>query len=164
MPGFFVELYFEMTKQEKDGILSHILDIPTPLKTVKMAPKNVFERVLIFLRIMKPKHEMLYLRGLKMSTNYTLTAFANGLSIESGKDGNVEQTFEIVHENTYQMAAYLATAIQNKKTPAPKYLINTIADEFTNTELKAAIEEVYRRLDVQSFFGCLELAGKLSLM
>lgn len=152
-----------MTKQEKDGILSHVLDIPTPLKIVKMAPKNVFERVLIFLRIMKPKSKMIYLRGLKMSTNYTLTAFANGLSIESGKDG-MEQTFDIVHENTYQMAAYLATAIHNKKKPAPKYLINTIADEFTNTELKVAIEEVYRRLDVQSFFGCMELAGKLSLM
>ena len=99
-----------------------------------------------------------------MNTNYTLTAFANALTAVSDKEGDKAQALDILHHNTYQMAAYLATAIHNKKEGAPQYLINTIADQFSNEELKVAMEEVYRRLDVQSFFVCMELAGKLSLM
>lgn len=153
-----------MTKEEKDGILSAVLNIPTPLKEVTLAPKNRLERLLIFLKIKKPAVEMLYIRGLKMSTNYRLTAITNALMLVSEKESHEEKVMDIIHENTYQMAGYIATAIHNKNTETPRYLIETIADEFTNTELKLAAAEVYRRLDVQSFFGSTELVRSLSLM
>jgi hypothetical protein len=153
-----------MTKEEKDGILAAVLDIPTPLKTVEIEPKNIFQKVLVFLRIRKPGSEMLYLRELKMSTNYRLTAMANALNGGSDQDGDIAKTMDLINQNTYQMAAYLATAIHNHKSQTPKHLIDSIYHQFSNKELHEAIKEVYRRLDVQSFFGCMELAGKLSLM
>lgn len=153
-----------MNQQDKDGILSAVLDIPTPLKHVKIAPKNMLERVLIFLKLRKPVYEMLYLRGFKISTNYRLTAISNGLLLQSGKDGDIDQVMQVMHENIYQLAGYVAAAIHNHNSETPRYLVNTIADEFTNEELKLAVQEVYRRLDVQSFFGSVELIRSLSLM
>ena len=153
-----------MTIQEKDGVLSAVLNIPTPLKRVQLAPKNAFERFLIYLKIKKPKSEMLYLRGLKMSTNFRLTAISNSLQVESQAEGDQSKLMDLIHANTYQMAGYIATAIHNKNTETPQYLIQTIADEFTNAELKVAVTEVYRRLDVQAFFDCTGLVRNLSLM
>lgn len=153
-----------MTKQDKDAILSAVLDIPTPLKRVTFAPKNVLEKLLIFMRLKAPKTEMLYLRGLKMSTNWRLTAISNSMLMESEMEGDVDKVMHLLHENTYTMAAYIAAAVHNKNTETPKYLINTIADEFTNEELKLATKEVYRRLDVQSFFESAALTRSLSLM
>jgi hypothetical protein len=140
-----------MTKEEKDGILAAVLDIPTPLKMVEIEPKNILHKALLFLRLRKPVSEMLYLRALKMRTNYRLTAIANALNADSDQEGDIAKTMDIINQNTYQLAAYLATAIHNDNSQTPKHLIDTI-------------KEVYRRLDVQSFFGCMELAGKLSLM
>jgi hypothetical protein len=153
-----------MTKQEKDGILSTVLNIPTPLKHVKLAPKNKLEKLLIYLKLKRPVYEMLYISGLKMSTNFRLTAITNSLQAESHEEGEQSQLMDLLHANTYQMAGYIATAIHNKNVETPRYLIQTIADEFTNEELKLASQEVYRRLDVQSFFGSMELIRNLSLM
>jgi len=153
-----------MTKQEKDGILSTVLNIPTPLKEVKLAPKNKLEKLLIYLRIKKPVYEMLYITGLKMSTNFRLTAIANSLQSESDAEGEQSKLMDLMHGNIYQMAGYIATAIHNKNVETPRYLIQTIADEFTTEELKLASQEVYRRLDVQTFFGSMELIRNLSLM
>lgn len=164
MPGFFVEQYYIMNKQDKDGILSAILDVPTPLKKVKLTPKNQLERLLIFLCIKKPIYEMVYLKGFKLSTNFRLTAISNSLILESKHEGNEDKLMDLMHENIYQMAAYVATAIHNQNTETPLYLIETIADQFSNEELKATCEEVYRRLDVQSFFACTALVRNLSLM
>jgi len=153
-----------MNKQEKDGILSGVLNIPTPLKEVKIAPKNKLEKLLIFLRIKKPVYKMLYIGGLKLSTNFRLTAITNSLKTESDAECEQSKLMDLMNANTYQMAGYIATAIHNKNEETPRYLIQTIADEFTNEELKLASQEVYRRLDVQTFFGSMELIRNLSLM
>lgn len=153
-----------MTQKEKDGILSAVLDVPTPLKEVTLKPKNAWERTLIFLGIRKPRKKMLYLRNLKMSTNFRLTAITNALQLDSDNEGTVDKVMELIHENTYAMAAYIATAIHNKNEETPAYLIKTVADEFSNQELHIATKEVYRRLDVQSFFESTALVRSLALM
>ena len=153
-----------MNIQEKDAILSAVLDVPTPLKKVKLAPKNFFQRLLIFLKIKAPVYQMLYLRDLKMSTNFRLTAITNSLQVDSESDGTIDKVMELLHANTYTMAAYIATAIHNKNEETPEYLIKTIADEFSNKELHIATKEVYRRLDVQSFFESSALVRSLALM
>jgi hypothetical protein len=153
-----------MTIQEKDAILSAVLDVPTPLKEVQLKPKNKLYKLLEYFGLSKPVTKMLYLRNTKMSTNYRLTAISNSLVLEGSKEGAIDNLMEIMHQNTYTMAAYIATAIHNKNNPAPGYLVNTIADEFTNEELSLATKEVYRRLDVQSFFGSTALIRSLDLM
>ncbi|MBB5621600.1 hypothetical protein HDE69_002661 [Pedobacter cryoconitis] len=153
-----------MTKEEKDGILSVILDIPTPLKRVKLAPKNRIEQLLIFLKIKGYSYRMLYLSGLKLSTNYRLTAISNGMILKSAKAGDMDKFMDIYHQNIYQMAGYIAAAVHNKNEETPRYLIQSIADEFTNEELKLAVKDIYRRLDVQSFFDSTALVRSLSLM
>lgn len=153
-----------MTKQEKDGILSSVLDVPTVLKSIKLAPKNKLERLLMFFNLMKPTYKVLVLEGLKLSTNYRLTAISNSLWLHSNLEGEQEKVMEIMHENIYQMAGYVATAIHNHNSETPRYLIDTLVNELTSEELKIAVDEVYRRLDVQSFFGSMELIRNLSLM
>jgi len=153
-----------MTKKEKDGILSTILNIPTPLKEVEIKPTNILTKVLLFLRIRKPTFKMLYICGLKLSTNWRLTAITNALTTVSDKDGEQAQLMDLMHMNTFQMAGYIATAIHNQPSETPRHLITAIADNFTNEELHLATKEVYRRLDVQSFFGSMELVQNLSLI
>ena len=153
-----------MNIQEKDAILSAVLDVPTPLKKVKLAPKNAYERLLIFLKIKQPVYEMLYLRTLTMRTNFTLTAIGNSLLMESKQEGTVDQVMDLLHSNTYTMASYIATAVHNQRGQTPMYLINTIMDGFSNEELLIATNEVYRRLDVQSFFESTALVRSLALM
>lgn len=153
-----------MTQIEKDGILSTVLDVPTKLKEVRLKPKNKLYALLEKAGVKKPVYQSLVLRNLKMSTNYRLTAISNAMEKESPHEGSVDSIMYLLQMNTYSMAAYVATAIQNENKPAPKYLIQTIADEFTNEELKLAVKEVYRRLDVQSFFESSALIQSLELM
>ena len=138
--------------------------MPTPIKEVTLKPKNFFQRLLIFLRIKAPVFKMLYLRDLKMSTNFRLTAITNSLQVDSSKEGTVDQVMEMLHANTYTMAAFIATAIHNTNEETPAYLIKTIASEFSNKELYITTNEVYRRLDVQSFFESTALVRSLALM
>lgn len=153
-----------MTIQEKDAILSAVLNVPTALKEVQLKPKNKFVKLLEYLKLRKPVTKMLYLRNTKMSTNYRLTAISNSLVLDSDKEGAIDNLMDLMHQNTYTMAAYIATAVHNQNSPAPGYLVQTIADEFTNEELSLATKEVYRRLDVQSFFASTASVRSLDLM
>jgi hypothetical protein len=153
-----------MNIQEKDAILSAVLDVPTALKKVQLKPRNKLFKLLEYIGLRKPAVKMIYLKNTKMSTNYRLTAISNSLALESSKEGAIDNLMDLMHQNTYTMAAYIATAIHNKNSPAPGYLVQTIADEFTNEELSLATKEVYRRLDVQSFFGSTALIRSLDLM
>lgn len=145
-------------------ILSAVLDVPTALKEVTLAPKNAFERLMIFLKVLKPRKQILYLRNLKMSTNFRLTAITNSLQVDSDNEGTMDKIMQLIQANTYTMAAYIATAIHNKNEETPAYLIKTIANELSNQELHIATKEVYRRLDVQSFFESTALVRSLALM
>lgn len=153
-----------MTKEDQKGVLDALLDTPTPLKRVVLAPKNIFHRLLIFLRVIKPKSQMLILNATTMRTNWKLTYLINDLILISKKEGGPEKFLEIIASNTFQMANIIATAIHNHNSKTPSWLVNSIADSFSNKELNAASKEVYRRLDVQSFFGSMELLRTLSLL
>lgn len=153
-----------MTKVDQKGVLDALLDTPKPLKAVVLAPKNIFFRLLIFLQLIKPKTEMLFLGETTMRTNWKLTYLISDLVVVSKKEGGPEQFLDILAINTFQMATIIATAIHNHNSKTPSWLINSIADSFSNKELHAASKEVYRRLDVQSFFGSMELLRTLSLL
>ncbi|MBB2148806.1 hypothetical protein [Pedobacter gandavensis] len=153
-----------MTKEDHKGVLDALLDTPTPLKAVVLVPKNTFHRILIFLRVIKPKSQMLILNATTMRTNWKLTYLISDLAVDSKKDGEAERFLDILAINTFQMATIVATAIHNHNSKTPSWLINSIADSFNNKELHAATKEVYRRLDVQSFFGSMELLRTLSLL
>jgi hypothetical protein len=152
-----------MSMQERKGILSEIIDEPTPLKEVSMAPKNKFESALIWMGLRKKKRVMLYLRDTKLTTNYHLTLLSGSLTLTNEQTGTVDGVMRVINENTYTMAAYVATAIQNENKPAPKYLINTIADELSNQELKIAILEIYKRMDYAAFYASAALVRSLTL-
>ncbi|MNL79740.1 hypothetical protein D3C87_2064120 [compost metagenome] len=75
----------------------------------------------------------------------------------------MEQIIEVINLNTFQMANIVATAVHNHNSKTPDHLVDTILDNFSQSELKIAIKEVYRRLDVQTFFECLKSLRTLSL-
>jgi hypothetical protein len=78
-----------MSIQERKGILSEIIDEPTPLKEVLMAPKNKFESAIIRMGLRKKKRVMLYLRDTKLTTNYHLTLLSGSLNIVNENYGTL---------------------------------------------------------------------------
>jgi hypothetical protein len=152
-----------MKREEQRGILSDVVDIPTLLKEVALHPKTITGKLLVATGLKKKKREMLYLRNTNLSTNHQLTLVGQGLLL-TNSGGSVDDIMNAIHENTYTMAAYVATAVQNQNKPAPSYLIDTIADEFTNEELKLTIQEIHKRLRFNDFYSAVALTKSLDLM
>ena len=153
-----------MNLNQQQGILDEVQDVPTALKEVKMAPRNIFEAVLIRTGMSEPKRKILYLKNTKLSTAHQLTLIVDDMTLKNHRTDTVDGTMQMIYENTYLMATYVATAIQNENKPAPGYLIQTIADEFTNEELKLTLTEVYRRLHVEDFMHAAALTQSLQLL
>lgn len=153
-----------MKRQEETGILSDVVDIPTPLKEVTMSPKNTLESLLVAVGLKKRKQVMLYVRNTNLSTNHQLASISSSLNVVNENYGTVDGIMQAIHDNTYKMAAYVATAIHNQNSEVPQYLIDTIADEFTNAELKIAVEEIYRRIGTQDLYTSLGLVQSLALV
>jgi hypothetical protein len=89
---------------------------------------------------------------------------SSSLNVVNENYGTVDGTMQAIHDNTYKMAAYVATAIHNHNSEVPQHLIDTIADEFSNAELKIAVEEIYRRIGTQDFYTSLGMVQSLALL
>jgi len=152
-----------MKIEDHKSVLEAVLDVPTFLKVVSLAPKNIIDRVLIMMKIRRGKEQALILSALTMRTNYKLTYLIADLVTGSNQKGEMEKILEVINLNTFLMANIVATAIHNKNSKTPDYLVDTVLDNFSQAELKIAIKEVYRRLDVQTFFECLTSLRTLSL-
>lgn len=151
-----------MKIEDQKSVLEAVLDVPTFLKVVS-TPKNIIDRFLIMMKIRKGKEQALILSALSMRTNYKLTYLIADLVTGSNQKGEMEKVLEVINLNSFLMANILATAIHNKNSKTPDYLIDTVLDNFSQAELKLAISEVYRRLDVQTFFESLGSLRTLSL-
>lgn len=152
-----------MNINQQEGILSEVKDLPTPLKEVALHPRTKVGKLLVVAGLKKKKREMLYLRDTNLSTNHQLTLVGQGLLL-TNSSGSVDEIMSAIHDNTYIMAAYVATAVQNQNRPAPSYLINTIADEFTNEELKLTIQEIHKRIKFNDLYTAMALTKSLDLM
>jgi len=153
-----------MNKEDQKAVLEAVLELSTPLKKVSVGPRNVLEKILSFIGLYKAKTIMLILDAISMRTNYKLTYLMLDLVPGDNSGGDIEQILNVINANSLNMATIVATAIHNQNSKTPTYLINAILDGFSNAELKIAIKEIYRRLDVQSFFDSMALLRTLSLL
>jgi hypothetical protein len=141
-----------MKTGEIDDILSVLLDVPTRLKAIRRKPSSKLMAFLISFEIVHPSYQVLEIKNIKLSTYYRLTAISNTLSRyeldASTSSFDVSRAvLDTTIKNTYAMASYVATAVLNENKPAPVDLIQAVADNFTNEELRLTIKEIYQRLD-----------------
>lgn len=133
-------------------ILEAIIDEPVLIKEILL--KRSFLDKLIGIQ----KSVKLELRAPTARTSYKLTNLILDIDKDFG-DGH-----EFIANNTHQLALIVATAIHNQNTPIPDKLVDIILDNFTVEELKAICKEVYRRLDVHSFFDIWESLQKMKIV
>lgn len=144
-------------------ILEVINDEPQQIKTITLPPLNIWQKMLQSLRLKKPKRLSLELRGVKLRSFQKLCLLILDLNNTSEYEGT-DSMFDIGQANAFKMAAIIATAIHNDKTPPPEYLIDAILDNFNNAEIRVIVEEVYRRLDMENFFGSMASLRELPVV
>ena len=111
-----------------------------------MAPTSRWDRLLQRLHIQPAKYLDISLKASSLRTVQRIAAIR--MSMVNSED----QSWEMIFQNTEIMAQIVALAIHNKPTPVPEDLVATIMDHISNEELKVIMFEVYRRLDISSFF------------
>jgi hypothetical protein len=70
-----------MTTEQKDELLSILLDVPTPLKDVRLKSPTRLKELLCSIRLIEPTFQQLEIRNTSIATNYRLTAIANTLKV-----------------------------------------------------------------------------------
>jgi len=74
-----------------------------------------------------------------------------------------DQINKLLADNVAPLVTIVALACtRGKQMPSPD-LINAIASQMSMRQLEFAINQVYRRLDLEPFFGILSLAKSLNL-
>lgn len=156
-----------MKVEEIDEVLSVLLDVPTYIKQVTRVPESILKKILVSLKIIKPRVYTLELNNVKLGTNYRLSALANAMiRVEydplAPRSENISIIVSVIRRNTYALAAYIATAVQNDHKPAPENLVHAIAEQFTNEELLLTVREIYKRQDLSVVFDALKIPKKIN--
>jgi hypothetical protein len=151
-----------MKVEEIDEVLSVLLDVPTYIKQVTCMPESRLTRILVSLKIIKPRVYTLELNNVKLGTNYRLSALANAMvrlkyDPLASRSENMSIIVGVIRKNTYALAAYIATAVQNNHKPAPENLVHAIAEQFTNEELLLTVREIYKRQDLSVVLDALKI-------
>lgn len=149
-------------------LLSDITAEPVVLKTISIPskskynpPKGFRDAIMQYTGLKKrtpvdPKIIKIELRPATLRTALRCTEFILGMTRDSDKKG-IERLFDIMSNNTADMAYIIAMAVHNKPGKVPESLAELILDNFTNEEMMYAAEEVYRGLGTESFFATMEL-------
>lgn len=72
--------------------------------------------------------------------------------LQGAKEISDLEIYKMIENNIPLFIEFLAVGLNNKPTDPPKWLIEALNYHFSATELHSAVNEVYRRLDVQTFF------------
>ncbi|WP_144036550.1 hypothetical protein [Sphingobacterium psychroaquaticum] len=98
-----------------------------------------------------PKHKDIYTADLWPATVYRLLGTLIDIKAERTTDDR--EVFEMLKGNIPLFIEFLAVGIHNAESEPPQWLYEALNYQFSNSELYDAVLEVYRRLDVETFFG-----------
>ncbi|MBE8712536.1 hypothetical protein [Sphingobacterium hungaricum] len=139
-----------MSKEIQKEIVQTITDQNKFIRKVKITYATWWQKLFSFLFIL-PKYKRLYLSDLWPATVFKLLAILTDLKVHKSKQDI--DIYSMIQHNIPLFIEFLATGINNKSGKNPQWLIDAINYQFSNEELLTYIIEVYRRLDVETFFG-----------
>lgn len=138
----------------KKEVVASLADHKTLIKEIKIQKfyTNWFSKFLCFIRVLpKFKNIKVYLSDPKPATVVRL--LGEIIELKISKSNNDLEVYEMIKCNIPIFINFLAIAIHNKKGNAPDWLIHSLGYDFSKDEISDLSLEVYRRLDLQTFFG-----------
>lgn len=132
-----------------------ISDKRTFFKKVKVSYTHWWKRVLAFLFIL-PRTKSIIITDLYPATVYRLLSVLIDLRVK-GDEGDTEELsfYKIIQSNLPLLTDYLAIALNNRVEEPPKWLYDAINYQLSPKDLEYLTNDIYRRLDVETFFGIL---------
>lgn len=141
------------TNSVKKEIVSTITDQKTFVKSVKVQINytTLWQKILSAIFIIPRYHKKkIYLSNLWPGTVVRLLGIL--VDLKANRSMQDVEIYSMIKHNIPLFIDFLATGLHNSETPAPKWLKRALSYQFSNEELEAYTKEVYRRLDVETFF------------
>lgn len=139
-----------MSTETKKEIVQTITSQKKFLKKVKINYPSRAKRFLAMLRII-PKYRAIYISDLWPATVFRLLGVLTDLKV-SNTNEDVE-IYQMIRTNIPLFIEFLAIGLHNKKSDPPEWLVDALNYQVSNEELLEYIIDIYRRLDVETFFG-----------
>lgn len=138
-----------------------ISDKTTFFKKVKVNYSHWWQRILAFLFIL-PRTKDIILSELHPATVYRLLSVLIVLRVK-GDEGDTEELsfYKIIQSNLPLLTDYIAIALNNRVEEPPKWLYQAINYQLSPKDLEYLVNDIYRRLDVETFFGILASLRKV---
>jgi hypothetical protein len=138
-----------------------ISDKTTFFKKVKVNYPYWWQRVLAFFFIL-PRTKNIILSELHPATVYRLLSVLIDLRVK-GDEGDTEELsfYKIIQSNLPLLTDYIAIALNNRVEEPPKWLYEALNYQLSPKDLEYLVTDIYRRLDVETFFGILASLRKV---
>lgn len=138
-----------------------ISDKSTFFKKVKINYAHWWQRVLAGLFIL-PRTKSIILTDLYPATVYRLLSILIELRVK-GDEGDTEELsfYKIIQSNLPLLTDYIAIALNNRVEEPPLWLYDAINYQLPPKDLEFLVNDIYRRLDVETFFGILASLRKV---
>lgn len=134
-------------------IVDTISDRKQFVKKVKINYAKKWHRLLSFLFIL-PRFKKIYLSDPFPGTVYRLLGTL--IDLKTTKDDQDTEDlglYKIIRTNIPILISFIAIAIHNKTSEPPRWLYHALNNQFSTKELESISFDIYRRLDVETFFG-----------
>lgn len=142
-----------MSNKVKKDIVSTITDEKTFIKSVKVKIdyRSRFKRILAACRIIPRFHKKkIFLSNLWPGTVIRLLGVL--IDLKDNKSMRDIDIYDMIRQNVPLFIDFLAIGLHNGESTEPEWLKRALSYQFSNHELEIYTREVYRRLDVETFF------------
>lgn len=148
--AFFPNLMKEVKKDLVDTITGR-KDFVKEVK-VKVEYRSVLKRILSSLCILpKFKKQEIYLSDPWPGTVFKLLGVL--LDLKVSETNHEKDIYAMLQANIPVLIRFIAIGIHNDRSEPPQWLFDALEYQFDNNEIKELSAEVYRRLDVSTFFA-----------
>ncbi len=146
-----------MTQQE---IAEVFTEQPIAIGTVRVP---VWGRLGKMLRLSRIVH--LEIKSIPVGKVQLIGAALKNMVGADGIDGlsQSDQINKLLADNVEPLVTVVGLACTSGKQMPSPHLINAIASQMSMRQLEYAVNQVYRRLDLEPFFGILSLAKSLNI-
>jgi len=133
-------------------------------KKVKVKYNHWYQRVLAFLFIL-PKAKDIVLSELYPGTVYRLLSILIDLKAK-GDQGDSEELsiYKILKSNLPLLNDFIVIGLSNSQEEPPKWLYYAVNYQLTSKEIEFLVNDIYRRLDVETFFGITASLRKIQAL
>lgn len=130
-------------------------------KKVKIRYGHWWQRLFALIFIL-PKTQSIFLGELYPATVYRLLSILIDLKVK-GDPGDTEELsfYKIIKNNLLLLNDFIAIGVNNHVDEPPKWLYDAINYQLSPKDLEVLTNDIYRRLDVETFFAILTSLRKI---